>query len=168
MNKRQPGIATGHRQVIDGVIHNRSISDPVITLARDLIPVISPAASDESAKIDSAIARASELCLEYNDSGDLALLAQAHFSLGICQLIINSGDDALESFQICAEMAESQNDCVTQAWALAFHGLTKRSLYELLQEDGRREIERARELFADENHQIGVKALEKRFHGMSN
>ena len=113
--------------------------------------------------MEASIKRGQELLAERQKEDDLAGLAQSHFAIGICHLILDSGDDALESFQICAEMAEAQNESITRAWALAFHGLTKSALYELLREDGQREIRRARELFDGEGHQIGNNAIDKRF-----
>lgn len=157
-----------HREIISAVLYKHAITDPVIALARALVPRLGPGDFVDTEKFQAAIKRSQELCDKHQKNDDLAGLAQSHFAIGICHLILDSGDDALESFQICAEMAEAQNERITRAWALAFHGLTKSELYELLREDGQREIVRARELFGDEKHQIGVNVIDERFRGKSN
>ncbi len=168
MTKQEKTLPTIHREIIMAVLDEQALTDEVIVLARKLVPQLTPGDFVDRQKIEMAIGRCQELGAKHQKNDELTALAQSHFAIGICHLILDSGDDSLESFQICAEMSESQNERITQGWALAFHGLTKGALYELLKEDGRKDIDRAREMFDDEDHQLGINAIDERFRGMSN
>lgn len=160
-----------HIENVMGVLHDDTLADPVINIARQALSgsAVEAELEDELSErtaLEEALERAEERLLHWEHTDDLENIARGHWAVALAHLALSDADAALEHFQIAAEMAEAQGDVTTQAWALAFHGLTKMSQFEMLQDEGEEEIEEAKRLLEETDNMLGVSAIHERVRRM--
>lgn len=161
-----------HVENVLSVLHDDTIADPVITVARQALSGGGALAEleeslTEEQSLQEALKRAKETLARSRTPGDPDKMAKAHFSVGVCYLALSQGEEALESFLTCSELAETAGDRNTEAWGLAYHGLTKMALFEHLREEGQRELKTASQIFEEEDNMLGVSAIHERLRRMN-
>ena len=121
----------------------------------------------EEKAVRNAIDRAEETLKRWKTLGDLRKISAAHWALGVAHLALKHDEAALEHLQICAEMAEANNDNTTRAWALGYHGLAKIALFENLRDEGKKEVETAKRILEEENNMLAACAINERMRSLT-